>query len=148
MRNVRHVHLLHIQTTIQLFTAHYRFLTTLGKTHFENIEEKGENAGNQHFLLFPQCFLLFPKQFSIFQSHLFCRLQMVSIWTSHQFCRLVTSIFWSKLKAFADERIKWNEKEKLVSARIKNIVGKGENAGYQHFLLFPQCFQSFVFHSC
>ena len=21
-----------------------------------------------------------------------------------------------------------------------NIVGKGENAGYQHFLLFPQCF--------
>ena len=26
--------------------------------------------------------------------------------------------------------------------RIKeNIVGKGEDAGYQHFLLFPQCFQ-------
>ena len=23
----------------------------------------------------------------------------------------------------------------------KNIVGKGENAGYQHFLLFPQRFQ-------
>ena len=22
----------------------------------------------------------------------------------------------------------------------KNIVGKGENAGYQHFLLFSQCF--------
>ena len=22
----------------------------------ENIVEKGENAGNQHFLLFPQCF--------------------------------------------------------------------------------------------
>ena len=25
--------------------------------------------------------------------------------------------------------------------RVKNIVGKGENAGYEHFLLFPQCFQ-------
>ena len=25
--------------------------------------------------------------------------------------------------------------------RVVNIVGKGENAGYQHFLLFPQCFQ-------
>ena len=25
--------------------------------------------------------------------------------------------------------------------RTENIVGKGENAGYQHFLLFPQCFQ-------
>ena len=24
--------------------------------------------------------------------------------------------------------------------RVENIVGKGENAGYQHFLLFPQCF--------
>ena len=24
--------------------------------------------------------------------------------------------------------------------RIENTVGKGENAGYQHFLLFPQCF--------
>ena len=23
----------------------------------------------------------------------------------------------------------------------KNIVGKEENAGYKHFLLFPQCFQ-------
>ena len=24
--------------------------------------------------------------------------------------------------------------------REENTVGKGENAGYQHFLLFPQCF--------
>ena len=29
---------------------------------------------------------------------------------------------------------------RLVNDRIKNIVGKGENAGYQHFLLFQQCF--------
>ena len=28
-----------------------------------------------------------------------------------------------------------------ICHRIENIVGKGENAGYQHFLLFPQCFQ-------
>ena len=27
----------------------------------------------------------------------------------------------------------------------KNIVGKGENAGYQHFLLFTQCFQKASF---
>ena len=33
---------------------------------FENISGKGENAGNQHFLLFPKCFLPFPKQISIF----------------------------------------------------------------------------------
>ena len=24
---------------------------------------------------------------------------------------------------------------------VENILGKEENAGYQHFLLFPQCFQ-------
>ena len=25
--------------------------------------------------------------------------------------------------------------------RVENIVGKGENADNQHFLLFPQCFE-------
>ena len=29
--------------------------------------------------------------------------------------------------------------------KVENIVGKGENAGYQHFLLFPQCFQKAFF---
>ena len=29
----------------------------------------------------------------------------------------------------------------FVYDRVENIVGKGENAGYQHFLLFPQDFQ-------
>ena len=28
---------------------------------------------------------------------------------------------------------------------VENIVGKGENAGYQHFLLLPQCFQKSSF---
>ena len=29
--------------------------------------------------------------------------------------------------------------------RVENIVGKGENAGYQHFLHFPQCFEKAFF---
>ena len=29
--------------------------------------------------------------------------------------------------------------------KVENFVGKGENAGYQHFLLFPQCFSKFFF---
>ena len=33
------------------------------------------------------------------------------------------------------------QKLKFVLGRVENIVGKGENAGNQHFLLFPQCFQ-------
>ena len=34
----------------------------------------------------------------------------------------------------------------FVFERVKNIVGKGENAGYQHFLHFPQCFKP-AFHA-
>ena len=48
---------------------------------------------------------------------------------------------WSKLKAFADDKINANEKLKFGLGRAENIVGKGENAGYSHFHLFPQCFQ-------
>ena len=28
-----------------------------------------------------------------------------------------------------------------LSDRVENIVEKGENARYEYFLLFPQCFQ-------
>ena len=34
-----------------------------------------------------------------------------------------------------------NEKLNSGLGRVENIAGKGQNAGYQHFLLFPQCFQ-------
>ena len=51
----------------------------------------------------------------------------------------------SKLKAIADEILNVNEKLKFVSRRLENIVGKGENAGYLHFLLFQQCFQKASF---
>ena len=49
-------------------------------------------------------------------------------------------LFATKLKAFADDKL--NVAKMLFSLfdRVENIVGKGENAGYQHFLLFPQCF--------
>ena len=49
-----------------LFTTQSRLLTTLNYRNFENTVGKGENAGNQHFLLFPQCFLPFSNQISIF----------------------------------------------------------------------------------
>ena len=64
---------------------------------------------------------------------------------------------WSKLKAFADEKINVNQKLKSVLAWVENFVGKEENAGYQHFLrkeenagyqhflLFPQRFRKAPF---
>ena len=30
---------------------------------------------------------------------------------------------------------------KFLLDKIENFVGKEENAGYQHFLFLPQCFQ-------
>ena len=52
---------------------------------------------------------------------------------------------WSRLTAFANDKINVTEKLKFVSRRVENIVGKGENVGYQHFLVFPQCFQKASF---
>ena len=52
----------------------------------------------------------------------------------------------SKFKAFADNKIIVTQKMKFTFGRVENIVEKGENAGYQHFLLFPQCFQKLSFH--
>ena len=47
----------------------------------------------------------------------------------------------SKLKTFADDKINVTEKFKFVLGRLENIVRKGGNAVYHHFLLFTQCFQ-------
>ena len=48
---------------------------------------------------------------------------------------------WSKLKAFADNKLNVTSEMKFVLGREYNTVGKGEEAGYQHFLLFQECFQ-------
>ena len=42
-------------------------------------------------------------------------------------------------------KVNVTKKLKFVSGMEENIVGKGENAGNQHFLLFPQCFQKAYF---
>ena len=44
---------------------------------------------------------------------------------------------WFKFRAFADN-INVNEQLKFSLRGVENIVGKGENAGYQHFFLFPR----------
>ena len=53
----------------------------------------------------------------------------------------------SKLKAYADDKILVNVIEKLKPdfRRVESIVGKRENVGYQHFLLFLLCFQKASF---
>ena len=46
----------------------------------------------------------------------------------------------SKLKEFADNNSEIDKNASEFSKRVQNTVGKGEIAGYQQFLLFPQSF--------
>ena len=50
-----------------------------------------------------------------------------------------------ELKAFADNKLNVAKIMIFLSDRAKNTVGKGENAGYQQFILFPQCFPKLSF---
>ena len=50
----------------------------------------------------------------------------------------------SKLKGFADDKINVTQKLNFISVMVEIIVGKVENAGYQHFLLFENAFKGFL----
>ena len=52
---------------------------------------------------------------------------------------------WSKLKAIIGDKSSTVQIMKVGFRSEENFVGIGENAGYQHFLLFPQCFQRLSF---
>ena len=55
-----------IRIACNKYTTRFQVLKTLLKMSLENIVRKGENAGNQHCLLFPQCFLSFQTQTTSF----------------------------------------------------------------------------------
>ena len=48
-----------------------------------------------------------------------------------------TILDWSESKALADDKMKLAKIMIFAFGSIESIVGKGENAGHQHFLLFP-----------
>ena len=51
------------------------------------------------------------------------------------------------MKTLADNKAKLNvtQRLKFVIGKVENIVGKGENYGYQPFLLFPTMFSKGYF---
>ena len=71
------------------------------------------------------------------QKHLFC--------LEHNSLPNERFLDWSKFKAVTDDNVNVAQKQKFCLGWVENIAGKGENAGYQHFLLFPQCFQKASF---
>ena len=73
---------------------------------------------------------------------------IVSKGTSFQFINSLPNdkiLAMAKLRAFAGDKLSGSNFMIYVFDMVENIVGKGENAGYQHFLLFPQCFQKASF---
>ena len=70
----------------------YHTIPTFSKKPLENIVGKGENPGNQHFLLFPQFFLLFSRRISLFWTRNICGLRWLWIWTSPKWRRLVKEL--------------------------------------------------------
>ena len=107
----------------------------------------GENACNQHFFLSISCFLPFQAKFHLFSHTLFCVYGCWQFRVVKKVNSLLNNTFLhlSKMKAFAEDKINMTQKLKFFLGKIENIVGNGENAGYQHFLLFPQCFQRLLF---
>ena len=59
---------------------------------------------------------------------------MLSIWTSSKFWLLAKSYFCNQQSRLLTT---------LRNKPLENIVGKGENAGHRHFLLFPNVFNPF-----
>ena len=84
----------------------------------ENIVGKGENGGFQHFLLFPPMFSnIFLLQGRNDGVKIYLNDDILGTFTAAE---IIESVF----------------------ERVENIVGKGENAGFQHFLLFPPMFSN------
>ena len=95
-----------------------------------NTVGKGEITLYEQFLLFPQCFqkACFPGAS-----------KGVIVWervNTQQNLRLV------HIESICRQQKIETEKLKFVSGRVESIVGKEENAGYQHLLIFLQCFQN------
>ena len=120
----------------------------------ENTVGKGEIARYEQFLLLPQCFLkvCFPgasKGVIVWEWVIICMVVMLMVvmmmikTTKMMMINLLPDdkiLDWSKLKALADDKLKVAKMMIVLFNRAEYTVGKGENAGYQHFLLFPQCF--------
>ena len=46
----------------------------------------------------------------------------------------------SEFRSFGHDKLNFAKMISSACDRVEHIVGKGENAGHQHFLLFQQCF--------
>ena len=112
----------------------------MGEKPFENIVGKGENAGNQHLLLFPQYFLPFVKPFQFFNHIYFfvCKFFQFLLFgkeLSPPLTEYASLILVFPKQALVFTCLQYNSFEKNV--------GKGEIAHNKQNLLFSQCLLPF-----
>ena len=63
--------------------------------------------------------------------------ELWSLFTNHSESK---TLELTKSRAFADNKLNVAKIGFSLFDRVENTAEKGENAGYQHFLLSPQCF--------
>ena len=117
---------------------------TIRKKPFENILGKVENAGHQHFVLFPQCFLTYQRQIHSLEPYSNCHLQMYTIWTNLQFHSLINSFpnkpWFLLVCGISPLKTLW-EKEKLLIT--SNLFITSNFSFSQCFLIVWKTFLSF-----
>ena len=114
-----------------LCTMNQKLKFALGRV--ENIGGNGENAAEQHFLLFPKCFKKAP-----YTGSLLCGKQLNG--------PLATIIGLSKVERVCRQQFQmWQKWRKAVQYNEqKNLEEKRKIACYKQFLLFCHCFHKSV----
>ena len=106
------------------------------KETFDNVVGKGENAGNQYFLLFQQCFYSSQSKFQFLRQISFAVCKQYQTQLVYNFVLFNPSPNKPLFFTF------------LQYKSFENTVGKGEIARNEQFLLFPQCFLSILRAFC
>ena len=65
-----------------------------------------------------------------------CRL----LWVQNKLFTRRQTLSLVQIERFLDNDMKWTQELKLISEIFENKEGKGENAGYPEFFLFPTIF--------
>ena len=114
-----------------------RVLKVMKNMPLKDIMCEGENADKHHFLLFQQCFLPYLRQITT------CNLISIYFDVCQHFQFGQAFLLSGKVLLSRQGLTLYHTTPTLTTLKmepVENIVGKGENAGDQHFHLFPQCF--------
>ena len=100
-----------------------------------------KHCGKRRKCWFP-AFSPFPTMFSKASSTM--SLKVGIVWSRANIGPADRVLALSKLKAFADDKIKCYQKHYLVFHRVETLWGKGGNGDYQHFFSILKMFLRYL----